>query len=72
MPTYEYLCDEGHEFQTMQSIHDDAITECLMSTDESPSFYSSTATQCGAPCHRQISAVGFKFKGGAPTPKFHA
>src|SRR5213078_4817482 len=37
MPTYEYRCDNGHTFEEVQSMSEDALTEC---------------TICGAPAQR--------------------
>lgn len=49
MPTYEYACrDCGHRFDTVQSIHDDALTEC---------------PECGGSVRRVVAAVGVQFKG---------
>ena len=28
MPIYEYKCDNGHTFEAMQSMSEDAIDEC--------------------------------------------
>ena len=48
MPTYEYRCDNGHTFEVMQSMSDDALTEC---------------TVCGAPAQRILFAPAVHFKG---------
>ena len=49
MPTYDYLCEEGHRFEVFQSMKDDPLTEC---------------TECGGPARRLIGAgAGFLFKG---------
>lgn len=49
MPTYEYLCPQGHEFEVFQRISDDPGAAC---------------PECGEPATRQISAgAGFLFKG---------
>lgn len=49
MPTYEYRCKEcSHEFETVQSFSDDALTEC-------PS--------CGGPLRKLFGNVGIAFKG---------
>ena len=49
MPTYEYACrDCGHRFDAVQSIHDDALTEC---------------PECGGSVRRVVAAVGVQFKG---------
>ena len=49
VPTYNYLCEEGHRFEVFQSMKDDPLTEC---------------TECGGPARRLIGAgAGFLFKG---------
>ncbi len=49
MPTYEYRCPEGHEFEVFQRISEDPGADCPV---------------CGRPAERQISAgAGFLFKG---------
>lgn len=48
MPIYEYRCDEGHVFETFQSINDEALTAC---------------TECGAPAQRVLNAPAIHFKG---------
>ena len=49
MPTYEYKCEKCGDFETWQSIKDDALAVC---------------PTCGSKVERQISAnVGFVFKG---------
>lgn len=49
MPTYEYKCEKCGDFETWQSIKDNAMTAC---------------PTCGSKVERQISAnVGFVFKG---------
>jgi len=48
MPTYEYRCDNGHTFEEVQSMSDDALTEC---------------TICGAPAQRILFAPAVHFKG---------
>ncbi len=49
MPTYEYLCPKGHEFEVFQRISDEPGASC---------------PECGEPAQRQISAgAGFLFKG---------
>ena len=67
MPTYEYKCESGHEFEVSQPITDDALSYCMHqfgATDAGMLF-------CNAPCKRLISNTSFKFKGGAPTPKHY-
>ena len=48
MPTYEYRCENGHEFETFQSMAEDPISECM---------------ECGAPAVRVLSAPAVHFKG---------
>lgn len=51
MPIYEYRCDNcGHEFDTLQKVSDDALTDC---------------PECGKPSLvKKVSAAGFRLKGG--------
>ena len=49
MPTYQYACTEcGHQFETVQSFSDDALTEC---------------PQCTGRLRKVFNAVGIVFKG---------
>ncbi|MFW6039795.1 MAG: FmdB family zinc ribbon protein [Gemmatimonadota bacterium] len=49
MPTYEYRCAEGHEFEAFQKMSDEPLTEC---------------PECGAAAERKISSgAGLVFKG---------
>jgi putative FmdB family regulatory protein len=48
MPIYEYRCDNGHNFEVMQRMSDDALTECSI---------------CGAPVQRVFHPVAIHFKG---------
>ena len=48
MPIYEYKCDNGHTFEVMQRMSDDALTECDV---------------CGAPVQRVFHPVAIHFKG---------
>ena len=49
MPTYEYRCPKGHEFELFQRITDEPGATC---------------PQCGEPAERQLSAgAGLLFKG---------
>lgn len=49
MPTYDYRCPNGHEFELFQRISDEPEADC---------------PECGASAERQISAgAGFLFKG---------
>ena len=48
MPIYEYKCDNGHVFDVMQKMSEEALTECV---------------ECGAPAHRVLTAPAVHFKG---------
>jgi putative FmdB family regulatory protein len=48
VPIYEYKCENGHVFDVMQRMADEALTEC---------------TECGAPCARVLTAPAVHFKG---------
>lgn len=49
MPTYEYRCPRGHEFELFQRISDEPGANC---------------PECGEPAERMISGgAGFLFKG---------
>lgn len=48
MPIYEYKCERGHVFDTMQKMADDPLTECI---------------ECGAPVRKLMQPVGISFKG---------
>ncbi len=49
MPTYSYACTAcDHAFDTVQSIHDSALTEC---------------PECAGPLRKQFGSVGVTFKG---------
>jgi len=48
MPIYEYRCDNGHTFETLQRMTDDPLTECEV---------------CGAPAQRVLHAPAVHFKG---------
>ena len=49
MPTYQYACTEcGHQFETVQSFYDDALTHC---------------PQCDGRLRKVFNAVGVVFKG---------
>lgn len=45
MPTYEYICDAGHDSETRQSIDDDPLERC-------------PEEGCDAPATRKISMGG--------------
>ncbi|MSR22535.1 MAG: zinc ribbon domain-containing protein [Gemmatimonadetes bacterium] len=50
MPTYEYRCTAGHEFEIVQKMSDDPVSRC---------------PKCGAASRRLLSAgAGLLFKGG--------
>jgi len=48
MPIYEYKCDNGHIFETMQKMSDDPLTSCEV---------------CGDPVQRVFHPVAVHFKG---------
>jgi putative FmdB family regulatory protein len=48
MPTYDYLCENGHRFELIQRFSDDALDECI---------------ECGALCKRVMHAPAIHFKG---------
>ena len=49
MPTYQYACTEcGHQFETVQSFSEDALTDC---------------PQCTGRLRKVFNAVGIVFKG---------
>ena len=48
MPTYEYRCKKGHEFEVVQRMIDDAVTVC---------------PRCGAEVERVFHPVAVHFKG---------
>ncbi len=48
MPIYEYKCDNGHVFDVIQKMSDEALSECQ---------------ECGAPARRVLHPVAIHFKG---------
>jgi len=48
VPIYEYKCDNGHVFDVMQRMSDEALTECQ---------------ECGAPAVRVLHSPAVHFKG---------
>lgn len=48
VPIYEYKCENGHVFDVMQKMSDEALTSCV---------------ECGAPCARVLTAPAVHFKG---------
>ncbi|HEX2393236.1 MAG TPA: FmdB family zinc ribbon protein [Solirubrobacterales bacterium] len=48
MPIYEYKCENGHVFDVIQKISDEALSECQ---------------ECGAPASRVLHPVAVHFKG---------
>ena len=48
MPVYEYKCEKGHVFETIQSMADDPLDKC---------------EECGAPAQRVLYAPAVHFKG---------
>lgn len=51
MPTYEYECSKGHQFELVQSIKDEPLKTCQKEG-------------CKAKAQRLISRVSFSLKGG--------
>jgi putative FmdB family regulatory protein len=48
VPIYEYKCENGHVFDVIQKMSDEALTECQ---------------ECGAPAQRVLHPVAIHFKG---------
>jgi putative FmdB family regulatory protein len=48
MPIYEYLCENGHRFEALQRMSENALTTCEV---------------CGAPVQRVLHPVAVHFKG---------
>jgi putative FmdB family regulatory protein len=48
VPIYEYKCENGHVFDVIQKMADEALTECQ---------------ECGAPAQRVLHPVAVHFKG---------
>ena len=48
MPIYEYRCKKGHQFEVMQRISDDPVTQCEV---------------CGASVQRVFHPIAVHFKG---------
>jgi putative FmdB family regulatory protein len=48
MPIYEYRCENGHQFEVIQSMSDDPVSSC---------------EECGAPVERVFHPVAVHFKG---------
>ena len=48
MPIYEYKCANGHVFDVIQKMSDEALSECQ---------------ECGAPAERVLHPVAVHFKG---------
>lgn len=48
MPIYEYKCENGHVFETIQKMTDEPLTEC---------------EECGAPASRVLTPPAIHFKG---------
>jgi len=63
MPWYEYICDEGHEFEVEQRITEDALDVCGVITSEGDDG-GYGQVWCGAPCRRQLCKSSFALKGG--------
>lgn len=50
MPTYDYECSKGHQFEAQQSIHDEPLKTCRVK-------------KCRAKVRRLISKCTFSLKG---------
>lgn len=48
MPIYEYRCENGHLFEVIQSMSEDALTDCI---------------ECGAPVRKVLHSPAIHFKG---------
>jgi putative FmdB family regulatory protein len=48
VPIYEYKCENGHVFDVIQKMSDEALSECQ---------------ECGAPAERVLHPVAVHFKG---------
>ncbi len=48
MPIYEYRCENGHQFEVIQSMSADPVTSC---------------EECGAPVERVFHPIAVHFKG---------
>ena len=59
MPTYEYVCEHGHEFDVVQSIHDEPLKIC----PEIIPFSGPDFEKCEAPVKKLISQTSFILKG---------
>lgn len=59
-PTYEYGCDNGHEFEEVQSVHDAPLTVCpIVIPFSGPDF-----EKCEASVKRLLCPTAFILKGG--------
>jgi putative FmdB family regulatory protein len=58
MPTYEYLCVEGHTFEVQQSITDEPLTVCIVEDCGAEGV-----AECGEPCQRQLCPTAFHLTG---------
>ncbi len=65
MPTYEYVCERGHETEVEQPIKADALTQCPKEVGATDAG----VHHCHAPCKRQISECTFHLKGSGWTGK---
>lgn len=50
--TYEYECEDGHEFEAVQSIVDEPLTECIVPVPDG--LPENGPRPCEAPCKRMI------------------
>ena len=65
MPTYEYVCESGHETEVVQSIKDDALTACTAEGVD----HNGDVVVCRSPCRRLIAGCSFVLKGAGWTNK---
>lgn len=67
-PFYEYICDDGHEFEVEQRITEDPLTKCesrtTISVEKRGQGLRVKQRVCNAPCRRQLSKSSFRLKGG--------
>lgn len=61
MPTYEYVCEAGHEFEAVQSIKDEPLRTCPQ--DKFSESNTCALGICNAPVKRLISKTSFILKG---------
>lgn len=63
MPTYPYVCEQGHEFEVKQRITEPALTICGAAFEHPKLGW---GTHCTAPCKRLIAPnTSFVLKGSS-------